>query len=278
MFLGTAIFGEIGLASQIKNMTLARPSFAISNRPSFSNRSRPSFTERMKKPMSNENKRKSDIGSLVSIMEIQERAFDVFEEQKNLEKIEEEKKFENESNSTNKLFENMQDFVDAKRSKKEHNRSSPSPIKYPQNIRGHHESLSLRAEDSLVESAIDDDNRTTEMFGNLSQNVFKSQIIIKAEPTDISVRLSNNSNPKASSSQKQNVDASSSATFRKERSKSNSSVKSALGKKTILNIIAKMREVQKKSLTNIELFTSQQQRTVYNKKKFKRIIYGLNYR
>jgi hypothetical protein len=172
-----------------------------------------------------EEKRKSEIGSLVSIMEIQERAFDVFEEPKNLEKIEEEKRFENESNSTNKLFENMQDFIDVNKSGIE-NEYSNSPAKSIQNIHSRKISLSLKAEDSLVES-VDDDAKTTEMF----RNVFKSQIINNHEPADVSVRLSLHSNPKAGSSNKLNADTSSSATFRKEKSKSNSSVMSALGKK-----------------------------------------------
>jgi len=74
--------------------------------------------------------------------------------------------------------------------------------------------MSIKAKDSLKESICDEENRTQEMFGNLSQNVFKSQIIQNRPPTDTSIHLTENSYPKQSSSHKILGEGSSSATFR----------------------------------------------------------------
>ena len=136
--------------------------------------------------------------------EIQEHPenFEGFHEEPLLEQIDEEEKgnadvylakhqFENDSNSTSKLFDEANEKPE-KYSKKQLKSNSFDSIS-GQNVRPSKLiPVSVKAEDSLADSGFED-NKTIEMFGNLPNNVFKSQSFAKNIKSDISVRMSNNS-------------------------------------------------------------------------------------
>jgi hypothetical protein len=88
---------------------------------------------------------------------------------------------------------------------------------------------SLVAEDSPIDSIGEEDNKTMEMFGNLSNNVIKSLSFRKEPKSDVSVRLSKNSGEKLHTNPiLVNENHSSSATFKdriQQKTKSNSSIR-----------------------------------------------------
>lgn len=131
------------------------------------------------------------------------------------------------------MFDNLNDFVDANVPKLEKSQSpSSSPHKVDKDLIMNSKTMSIKAEDSLLKETMEDDaNKTNEIFGNLSKNVMKSQIIQNRTATDVSVHLTENSHQKLSSSHR-GRGGSSSATFKgaKNRSKSNSSIRSAISK------------------------------------------------
>ncbi|CAI2387113.1 unnamed protein product [Moneuplotes crassus] len=265
---GTAIFGDSEEVPICKGALISehkkRETFGAENNllAKINNEtlSRPSFTQRHSIMSLNQKaiKRKSDIKSVISVNEIPEQNYEMFIENQdevksntNLELIEE-KKFENESNETNKLFDNLSDIVDynvhGPVEKSEHLQSSPEKEDVVKSLMAP-KSVSIKAKDSLKDTFDDEERKTQEMFGNLSQNVFKSQIIKNITPTDHSVHMTDHSNPKMSSSRKNAGDGSSSATFKGSRTK--------------------IREAYSKGMTNLELFYSAQLRSVYNKHKYK---------
>ena len=115
------------------------------------------------------------------------------------------------------------------------------------------------------------------MFGNLSSNIFKGETIERPNVTDISVRMSVNSNLKINvtpDSRGKVEQQCHSATFNNvtyEKAKSSSSNKSQISKKftRTLSMEKSKEEKMNRKLSNLELYTSFYQRALYYKKKLK---------